>query len=65
MLSDGRFIEWESDHECGCDPDDHDCQCFIWSVVEPQKALVILQNMYENSIPHEIEEVLRKHKILP
>ena len=65
ILLDGKFLEWESDYKCGCDPDDDDCQCFIWSYIEPKTALAILKKIYNGSIPHEIEEVLRKHKILP
>ena len=39
LLSDGRYVVWEYDHECGCPLDElEECECFLWGEVTPDEA---------------------------
>ncbi len=64
ILEDGRVIQWETDYSCGCDSDE-DCECFVYTEIEHSNLLEILKQKYNNQIPNEIIEILKRNKVLP
>ncbi len=63
ILPDGKIVEWEFEFCPGCkDCNPEESECFNYEFISKDKALKILKNAYNGSIPSNILDIISQLK---